>query len=272
MKKVFFVILLSYLFVGTVCSANEKGNQVSVRLVSQIQENLKKQTYVFAKKEYEEFVLGFWEDTIPKQAVKNKEITMGAPFIEYEPDRGQEQLLYVHYPVFLQGKTFGIFTVAADDDKKMTIQELSEPSMPSDKEKMLDKMNYQGANIIFYKKGNQIIAESEKGQWKYADTLDSSRVSQKEQSFAEKSWQEKAKEIGDNTKKLVKYEFPEREDDNTAALENIPQKMKQKIQAVKKKREEKRQMPQIRIALAGGVIFVVGMIAVFSWALKRKKN
>lgn len=255
---------------GTICSGKDKRNQASVKLITQIQNNLKKQSFSYAEEEYQNFVIKFWEDSIPKGAVKNKRITMGEPFIEYEPDREKEQLFYIHYPVFLKRKTFGIFTVTTNADKEMTVQ-LSEPSMPSGEEKMLDIMDYQSENIIFYKKGNQIIAESRKKQWKYTETLDSSHISEKEQAFAEKSWEEKAKEIRDNTRKLVKYEFPDFEDSNANSLESIPPKMTEALKE-KKRQKEKRQIYKKGIVVAGGAILGVGVVVATIFCFKKRKQ
>lgn len=213
----------------------------------------------------------FWEGSIAKGAVKNKRMTMGEPFIEYEPDREKEQLFYIHYPVFFKGKVFGIFTVTTNVDKEMTVQ-LSEPSMPSEEERMLDKMDYQSGNIIFYKRGNQIIAESRKKQWKYTETLDSPRVSRKERNFAEKSWQEKAKEIRDNTRKLVKYEFPDIEDANAVSYENSPSKMTQAHQATKRTEKEKRKGYKKGIVMTGCAILGVGVVVAAIFGFKKLKN
>lgn len=259
------ILFFAFFFMSSTCVAEEKNPDSSEKLVIEIQGNLKKQSLKYAKTVFKEDVPDLWEEHMPKKLFKTKQIILGEPFIVYEPNDQTRQLLWVIYPIFKQGKGIGELQVYCNDGDDWGFQ-LSDSPFPSETGEMLNKIGYQKNNVIFYKQGNKVIAESRDGNWVY-DTLLDGYISQNEKEFARKTWLEKAKEIKKNTEELVKYNFSKTK--STPKIDT--DKIKQKVAQKKKKREgtEKKIRTNILIAaLCGGSVISSVFVIIY---IRRKR-
>lgn len=255
-KRIFLIIFtLFVLLTGTHSVLGLAQVKDNINQYDKLQQNILRQSKEYAESEYLSECKLIWEDKEFGLEGDYRKAKLGKPFFIYEPDLGDCQIPAFTFPIYYQGECVCLMETAL-------YEETWTSTMSSDNCQVINDIDYQNQEFLFYYCGGQIKAESEKETIVYNITIDERKTSSIEKTFAQKSFSEKLTEICKNTEK-----FSNIQDDKESLLQN---EQTQTNNNINKKTEQKKKKISIYyfiwilVVIGGGIVILKGII-------KRKK-